>query len=445
MASSVATQASTFSALRTIRLSTFQVGSAMTDILTASVWNRVMISDLDMPATPVSLLLALQYLLIPISIWAGARSDKTPLWGYYRTSYIWMGRLLVVLSFPLLGLSLQHFVGEQAIVGWLLALISFLMLGVGKLMSGSVFLALVRESAPQQKKGIAISAVETTLIALFVLTGAAFGRWMPVYEQTVFWQMIVGTMLIGGFFWWFAVVGIERRGVQRVTDAREKEPVREIFGRISRDPRTRAFFLFLSLATLAAWMQDAILEPYGGDVFNMEAGTTSQFVRYWGGATLVTLLISFGIWRKSHPARQTNLTTIGLALMAVGMLLTAASGYSTSTGQLYAGLTIYGAGFGLYTFGALSLMATMSPSIDAGAYLGLWTLSILVFKGLGTFLGGLLRDVGFLLNWQQAAAYALPIGLSGLLLLLSSLLVRRIDFVGFARETGQLTDSTLQN
>ena len=36
---------------RILRLSTFQIGSAMGDILTVSVWNRVMITDLGFPAT----------------------------------------------------------------------------------------------------------------------------------------------------------------------------------------------------------------------------------------------------------------------------------------------------------------------------------------------------------------------------------------------------------
>ena len=42
-------------------------------------------------------------------------------------------------------------------------------------------------------------------------------------------------------------------------------------------------------------------------------------------------------------------------------------------------------------------MAVMSADRNAGAYLGLWTVSILVFKGLGTFLGGALRDLLYLL------------------------------------------------
>src|SRR5690606_34718882 len=125
-----------FRAGQTIRLTTFQIGSAMAEILTASVWNRVMISDLHMPATPVAFLLALQYLLVPISLWVGHRSDTTRLWGKRRTSYIWLGRGLMVVALPLLGVSIRRFEAGDMGMGWAAAIIAFLLFGAGKLTSG---------------------------------------------------------------------------------------------------------------------------------------------------------------------------------------------------------------------------------------------------------------------------------------------------------------------
>src|SRR5688572_26929761 len=68
-----------------LRLSTFQIGSAMGDILVTSIWNRVLISNFGIPALPVGLLIALRYFLTPISLWAGYRSDSHPIWGLHRT------------------------------------------------------------------------------------------------------------------------------------------------------------------------------------------------------------------------------------------------------------------------------------------------------------------------------------------------------------------------
>ena len=75
-----------FSPWRLLRLSSFQIGSAMGDILVTSIWNRVMISQFGIPAAPVSLLIALRYLLSPLSLWAGYRSDTRPCLGMRRTS-----------------------------------------------------------------------------------------------------------------------------------------------------------------------------------------------------------------------------------------------------------------------------------------------------------------------------------------------------------------------
>ncbi len=154
------TISSSFRLGQTLRLTTFQIGSAMAEILTASVWNRVMIVDLKMDATPVAFLLALQYLLMPISLWAGHRSDTVRLWGQRRTSYIWLGRGIMVMALPLLAISVRRFESGDMTLGWLTAVISFLLFGIGKLMSGGIYLALVRESAPPEKQGIAIGVAE---------------------------------------------------------------------------------------------------------------------------------------------------------------------------------------------------------------------------------------------------------------------------------------------
>src|SRR5687767_9392277 len=68
---------------RVLRLSSFHIGSAMVDILVASVWNRVMISDFHISPSAIGFLLALRYFLSPLGIWAGFRSDTRPFGGLW--------------------------------------------------------------------------------------------------------------------------------------------------------------------------------------------------------------------------------------------------------------------------------------------------------------------------------------------------------------------------
>ncbi len=447
MSKTTVTTEPTFTFWRGLRLSSFQIGSAMGDILVTSIWNRVMISNFGIPAVPVSLLIALRYLLSPLSLWAGYLSDTHPLFRLRRTPYIWLGRGLMVLSLPLLGLSLGRFGANTAdTLGWILALASSLMYGIGTLISGSPFLALVRDSAPPKKQGLAISLAETMLIIFFAIVGITFSLWMEVYDQRIFWQMVIATMVVGGFFWFFAILGVEKPVVAGTETAGAEGggvPFGDTLKRIWADRRTRGFFFFLSLATLAAWAQDAILEPFGADVFDLTAGRTTRFNSYWQAATVVTLVGASLLWRRRPPEQQRPIAGGGLLAMMAGMFVLAAASLSHMDRLIEVGLLIYGAGFGVYTFGGLSLMAVMSSDKAAGAYLGLWTISILVFKGLGTFVGGALRDLFFLyLGLGGGLSYGLVFGLEALGLLTAVVLLRRVDVVGFARDAGRVISRT---
>lgn len=432
------------SVLQTIRLGTFQIGSAMGDILVTSIWNRVMIANFGIPAAPVSFLIAIRYLIAPISLWTGFLSDTKPFLGYKRTPYIWLGRILMIISLPLLGLSLTYLGADQADeLGWSVAAMSTLLYGLGTLISGSPFLALVRDSAPPRKQGIAISVVQTSLIIFFAVFGIVFSIWMPEYNEQAFWQMVWATIAIGGFFWFFAIIGVEERRSTAGEESAESElqPAGFMitFRKIWHDRRTRAFFFFLSLSTMAAWMQDAILEPFGADVFAMSAGRTTRFNSYWQVATVIFLTGAMVWLRKRPPERQSKITNSGLSIMAVGLLMLSLISIAGLPNLTELSLFIYGAGFGLFTFGGLSLMAVMSSDRAAGAYLGLWTLSILVFKGLGTFLGGLLRDLLFLRAGLPAnLSYSLIFAVSAVGLIVSVLILARVDVLGFARDAGRV-------
>ncbi|MBE2221962.1 MAG: BCD family MFS transporter [Anaerolineae bacterium] len=439
-----------FNNWRLLRLSSFQIGSAMGDILVTSIWNRVMISNFGIPATPVGLLIALRYLLSPLSLWAGYRSDTRWLFGYRRTSYIWLGRGLMVLSLPLLGFSLMRLDGATTdTVGWLMALASSLMYGIGTLISGSPFLALVRDSAPPEKQGLAISAAETMLIIFFAIVGIGFSLWMEVYSPQVFWEMVIATMVIGGFFWFFAIVGTEKRvkkrdqPVESKTEKESQPQFVDILKKIWADPRTRLFFFFLALATMSAWAQDAILEPFGAETFDLPVSRTTRFNSYWQAATVVTLLLSTYLWRKRPPERQATIANWGLGSMALGLFLL---GLAALLGQVHLielSLLIFGGGFGVYTFGGLSLMAVMASDAEAGAYLGLWSIAILVSKGVGTFLGGVTRDILLLgMGLPPGTTYAVIFGLEALGLVGAILILLRIDVVGFAKDVGRVVDRT---
>jgi hypothetical protein len=66
---------------------------------------------------------------------------------------------------------------------------------------------------------------------------------------------------------------------------------------------------------------------------------------------------------------------------------------------------------------------------------------VLIFKGGGTFLGGVLRDLFLLgLNLSPAVSYSLVFAICALGLVAAGLVLFRLDVTGFARDSAQAAD-----
>jgi BCD family chlorophyll transporter-like MFS transporter len=431
----VSNSSSRFSVLRSIRLGSFHVGSAFADLLTSGVLNRVLISDLGIAATPVALLSALRFLLAPLSIWAGHRSDKHPFFGFHRLPYIWFGRTLMLISLPLLPLLTVMLAADpRAPTAWLLALLAFLIYGVGNLFSGSTFLALVHDSAPDDKRGQAIAIVQFFLVVSFPISALIYGRLMPVYDSDTFWSITwTGTALAAGF-WFFALLGSEQRDRPDLEAEAEDEslPFAALLRRIWGDWRSRRFFLFLAIGAMSAFAQDAVLEPFGGDVFGMNAGETTLFNAYWGSGILLSMVATIMLTRRRPAHAQTGITMIGLAATGLPLALLGLIALSGAEMLLVPVLFLFGLGFGVYTVGAVSLLMAMTTAQHAGAYLGLWSVAQLLFRGIGISLGGLIRDLVLWFSGSLALAYAAVFLLSALGLFSCILLLARVDVPGFS-------------
>ena len=172
------------------------------------------------------------------------------------------------------------------------------------------------------------------------------------------------------------------------------------------------FFVFLSLAAASAWLQEAILEPFGAEVLGLNLGQTTRLNVLWLTPTLLMLVVSMALWGKHPPDRQASTAGAGLCVMALGMVLLAVTSFTSISTLVWPALITFGAGFGVYTFGGLSLMAAMTTDGDAGLQLGLWTIAQLVFRGVGTGAGGVIRDVAIQLSGQPTIAYGIVFAIS---------------------------------
>ena len=192
--------------------------------------------------------------------------------------------------------------------------------------------------------------------------------------------------------------------------------------------------MFLSLGAIASFAQDAVLEPFGGDVFGLNVEQTTRFSAYFGTGVLVLMIITAIVTRKRRPEQQTRPAVIGLSVMIVGLALLALAGLAYIRWLIIPALLVFGAGFGVYTIGGVSLLMAMTTEKEAGAYLGLWTMIQLVSRGVGIGLGGVVRDVMLALTGSLALAYSSVFILEAIGLAVCVALVLRLDVVGFARQ-----------
>lgn len=428
-----------FSALRSFKIGSFHIGSSLTDVMLSGIWNRVMISDLGLAAWPVSLLLAARYFLAPLAIWAGHESDTHAILGSRRTAYIWLGRLMMLISLPLLPLSVGLIAQDNgSALGWVLAIVSLLVYGTGTSISGAPYLALVHDSAPYERRGQAVAITQFMLVVSFAFVPVIYARVMPVYDQALFWRLVMFGMAGAAFFWVVSVLGEERRA-RRIGILNPVEPtttgqqptLRATLITIWADPRSRRYALFLGASAFFAFMQDAVLEPFGGDVFRLTVGETTRFNAVWGTGVLISMIATYALTRKYRPEQQVKTTAWGLALLGIPLLLLGLAAYSESLVMVRPVLFLFGLGFGVFTVGGVALLMAVTTADKAASYLALWSVIQLVSRGLGIATGGVLRDLVKTLTGDVAVAYSAVFMIEAVGLFFCIWLLFRVDVRGF--------------
>jgi len=256
------------SILRNIKIGSFNIGSAFADILGSGVWNRIMIADLGFRATPVSLLLALNYFLAPLAIWTGQRSDHTNWRGYRRLPWVWSGRMLMATGFLLLAFMTFELAETENNIWWVGIVLSFVLITLGYSASGSTYTTLIFERTPTHQRGRALGVVWTMLLAGFAFSGVLFSRLLPEYSPEGLLTLFITAVVIMLALWFFSIAGEERRRSPAEIEAQrnldQNATFEQDFREVWSDRRTRMFFLYIGISFAAVFAQDQILEPFGG-------------------------------------------------------------------------------------------------------------------------------------------------------------------------------------
>jgi BCD family chlorophyll transporter-like MFS transporter len=453
--------------IQMFRIGLFQMGLGIMSLLIAGLLNRLMINELTIPATLAAGFIAMPLFVSPARVWFGQTSDAKTIFGTHRSGYVWIGAVVfAVISFLTtqvmweLGRSIYEIGWNGTTYAWVIFLgAMFALYGMAISFSSTPFAAMLVDISDEEDRSKLVGIVWSMLMVGIVIGAIAVSKLLPctgappneisIYANSdrlaqlqkainsVF--TIIPVAVIGLAF--FATYGIEKkysRYKMRVeqnhilngtTATEDKLSLSRALRVLTASKQTGLFFSFLLMMTIGIFMQDAIMEPFGGAVFGMSICATTQLNAAFGTGTLIGLSSSgFLIVPKLGKVTSTKL---GCYLVAASCSLLLISGFIQKTWALQASLALFGFASGITTSGALSLMLDLTAAETAGTFIGAWGLSQAIARGLATLSGGIVLDIGKRIFGSQIFAYSFVFVCEAAVMIFAVVLLSRVNVQEF--------------
>lgn len=421
--------------IKVVQLSAIHVAVALTLLPIDSTLNRIMISELAIPASLVALMIAVPYFLSPMQMWIGSLSERWPLWGWRRSPYIVIG-LLCCAGGAALAPQAAFAIHEGVWWGIPLGFLAFGAWGMGFNFATVSYLSLATDlSGPGQRTRV-VGIMWFTLIVSMIIGGIAFARSIEPYSHerliVSFEQMSLLALIIGIA----GVIGLEPR---HEGDGSNEPRMgwRQTWQFVGDNPQAKQFFVYLIVLLIAILGQDVLLEPYAADIFAVSPANTTRYTSMWGGALLIGLLVTN---RLSTRFGVKGAAGIGAVVAASGLSLIVAAGLIHRVELLIPGLVVFGFGSGIATASNLALMLDMTIAGQVGVFIGAWGVADALARLGGTLLSGVIRDVVMYGLGSRLAGYVVVFAIEIALLLWSIWMLRRIQSEQFRARALQTSE-----
>lgn len=377
---------------RILRLALFQVSVGLAVVLLNGTLNRVMIVELGTPSWIIALLIALPLVVAPFRALIGHKSDThRSILGWRRVPYIWFGTLaqfggLAIMPFALVLLTRP----DTFAIGLGAACIAFLLTGGGMHVVQTAGLALATDLVPEAKRPSVVALLYVMLLVGMMLASLSMGQLLGNYSHTRLIQVIQGaaglTMLLNIVALWKQEARHSALAAGDVVHASFAEQWRGFTGQ----PNAMRLLVAIGFGAMAFSMQDALLEPYGGEILGLSVGSTTSLTGAWA----LGALIAFGLCAQRMPLGTDPLRLAGYGIVVgiAAFLMTLFAAPLGSPVLLFAGAVYIGFGTGLFSVGTMIAAMGLARSGAAGMALGAWGAVQASAAGLGIALGGIIRD-----------------------------------------------------
>jgi BCD family chlorophyll transporter-like MFS transporter len=365
-------------------------------VLLVGTLNRVMIVELHVPASIVSVMISLPIIFAPFRALIGFRSDnhKSAL-GWRRVPYIWKGALvqfggLSIMPFALLVLSGAGQSQQAPVwVGWVASGLAFLLVGAGIHITQTVGLALATDLAPEVDQPKVVGLMYVMQLMGMIVSALLFGWALQEFSPGKLIQVIqasaVVTIVLNVISLW------KQEPRMQVVKPLHKEPsFIESWRMFSQGGNAMRRLLVVGFGTMAFSMNEVLLEPYGGQILSMSVSETTMLT----AILAVGGLIGFS-WASRILSKGTDpfyMASIGALVGIPAFILIVLSAPLALKTLFLLGTFLIGFGGGLFSHGTLTATMQLAPANQRGLALGAWGAVQATASGLGMALGGLLRD-----------------------------------------------------
>lgn len=424
-----------------IRLGLVQTALGAVVILTTTTLNRVMVVELMLPAMLPGVLVGCYYAVQLLRPRLGHGSDV----GGRRTPWIIGGMVLLAIG-GIGASSATALMAEQLIAGVALALLAFVVIGVGVGAAGTALLTLLAKRVAPDRRGAAAMIVWVMMIAGFAVTATTAGHFLDPFSPQRLIAVTAVVCLSALALATLAVLGIERRdgpatiGQQPSTgkglDARAPDPkgsaFRQALAEVWAEATARRFTIFVFISMLAFSAHELILEPFAGKAFGLTPGESTQLAGLQNGGVLIGMLIAALAVSPLARGRLGTLrtwTVSGCVASAATLLALAFAARIGPGWPLHPSVFVLGVANGAFAVAAIGSMmhhAGHGAPGREGMRMGLWGAAQATAFGVGGFLGTVGVDTVHYLFDAPIAAYGVVFLSAGLLFLVAAWLGQQI-------------------
>ncbi|MEL7141633.1 MAG: BCD family MFS transporter [Cyanobacteria bacterium J06643_4] len=451
-----------------VRLGTFNMGLSIMSLLLLGVLNRVMIADLKVPALVAAGVISIYQFMAPARVWFGQRSDTTPMFGHHRSGYIWLGIIGMAISGFLVVQVLWQLGTYIETVGWnagaypwvVLMGVMFALYGLS-LSATTPFVALLVDVSDERTKSkivgigwsmLMVGIVVGVIIVSIVTSSLGDSNTVATLRGPINRLFIIAPAIVC-LITILSTSGIEKRYSQRsrrstAGDREDSITLSKALKVLTASKQTGLFFSFLLVLILSLFIQNAVLEPYGSEVFGMSVKATTGLNAFFGIGTLIGIMTTGFVLMPLLGKKRT--VTLGCLVAAIFLILLIGAGYIGQPWALQGAVGLFGLSAGVLTTGSTVLMIDLTATETAGTFVGAWGLAQAVAQGIASVAGGGLLTLGKSVMGAETArqlvpAYGLVFFVQALGMLCAIALVSRVNIQAFQLDAKQAITAVLEN